>query len=221
MFDATATLKRPPTPPVTLLKAPLTKRRRLLLPYQGPDLSDDSRSIRSTRIKRWTLSMGRRERERIKSLHVQQNAPSASDHLRIKTNTDEISSERGVELLNERGGMLFIYLCSVDSVAIMSFADPAGSRLPVHLHSSTRAPTLQHIADRMNLICAQNSLSAPLRSVPALMALACEVCYPKNPVLRFPIGSRPFLGQVKAAYHSCPNSNFNLTCHQFHCTIFE
>lgn len=52
--------------------------------------------------------MGRRERERIKSLHVQQNAPSAAEHLRLKANTDEILSERGVELLNERGGMLFL-----------------------------------------------------------------------------------------------------------------
>ena len=54
--------------------------------------------------------MGRRERERLKSLHVQQNAPSAADHMRPKTNTDEISSERGVELLNERGGMLFFLI---------------------------------------------------------------------------------------------------------------
>ena len=204
---------------MTLLKPPLTKRRRLLLPYQGPDLSDDSRSIRSTRIKRWTLSMGRRERERLKSLHV--TCAPAAEHLRLRTNTDEISSERGVELLNERGGMPFIYLSSVDPVAIMSFADPAGSRLPVHLHSSTRAPTFQHIADRMNLICAQNSLSAPLRSVPALMALACEVCHPKTPVFRFPIDSCPFLGQIKATHHSCPNSNIDFTCHQFHCTIFK
>ena len=109
LFDATATLKRPPTPPlVTLPKPPPTKRRRLLLPYQGPDTSDISRSIRSARIKRWTLSMGRRERERLKSLHVQPSAPSATEHLRPKKNTDEISSERGVELLNERGGMYFI-----------------------------------------------------------------------------------------------------------------
>ena len=54
--------------------------------------------------------MGRRERERLKSLHVQQNAPSAAEHLRLKTYTDEISSERGVELLNERGGMLFLFI---------------------------------------------------------------------------------------------------------------
>ena len=100
-------------------------------------------------------------------------------------------------------------------------SDPAGSRLPVHLHSSTRAPTLQHIADRMNLICAQNSLSAPLRSVPALMALACEVCHSKNLVLCFRIENLLSLGQVKATYHSCPNSDIDLTCHQFHCTIFK
>lgn len=155
-------------------------------------MSDDSRSIRSTRIKKWTLSMGRRERER---LHAQQNVPSVAEHVRLKKNTDEISSERGVELLNERGGMFFFKKISpVVSVVIMSVADPAGSRLPVHLHSSTRAPTLQHIADRMNLICAQNSLSAPLRSVPALMALACEVRHPFKIIFALPLNislSRP------------------------------
>ena len=52
--------------------------------------------------------MGRRERERLKSLHVQPNAPPVAEHLRLKTITDEISSERGVILLNERGGM-FLY----------------------------------------------------------------------------------------------------------------
>jgi hypothetical protein len=54
--------------------------------------------------------MGRRERERLKSLQVQPNAPSAAEHLRSKTNTDEISSERGVELLSERGGMFILLL---------------------------------------------------------------------------------------------------------------
>ena len=59
--------------------------------------------------------MGRRERERLKSLHVQPNTPSVTEHLRPKTNTDEISSERGVELLNERGGMfLYCYQSPVD-----------------------------------------------------------------------------------------------------------
>jgi len=53
--------------------------------------------------------------------------------------------------------------------------EPPGSRLPVHLFSISRAPTLQHIADRMNLICVQNNLGPPARTVPALMNLACEV----------------------------------------------
>ncbi|KAF8159704.1 transcriptional regulator of RNA polII, SAGA, subunit-domain-containing protein [Crassisporium funariophilum] len=153
LFDATATLKRPPTPPPpTLPKPPPTKRRRTLLPYQGPDTSDDLRAIRATRIKRYTLSMGRRERERLKSL---QSAPPAIEPSRPRKDRDEIACERGVELLSERG-------------------DPPGSRLPIHLHSSTRAPTHQHVADRMNLICAQNNLTAPSRTVPILMALACE-----------------------------------------------
>ena len=53
--------------------------------------------------------MGRRERDRLKSL---QNVPSVGDHIRPKKNTDEISSERGVELLNERGGMHFLLFFS-------------------------------------------------------------------------------------------------------------
>jgi len=149
LFDATATLKRPPTPPPSALpKPPPNKRRRTLLPYQGPNIPDSARSIRAPRIKRWTLSMGSRERDRINALRT---VPATNS-----TNlTDEITSERGVVLLHERG-------------------DPPGSRLPVHLHTSTRAPTLQHVADRINLICAQHGLSAPSRTVPSLMTLACE-----------------------------------------------
>ncbi|KDR65728.1 hypothetical protein GALMADRAFT_81536 [Galerina marginata CBS 339.88] len=155
LFDATATLKRPPTPPPPALpKPPPTKRRRTLLPYQGPNVPDAARAIRSARIKRWTLSMGKRERERLKTL---QAAPAPVEPPRPRMETDEIVCERGVELLPER-------------------SDPPGSRLPIHLHASTRAPTLQHVADRINLICAQNNLSAPSRTVPALMTLACEVC---------------------------------------------
>ena len=49
-----------------------------------------------------------------------------------------------------------------------------GGRPPIQLHSATRAPTVQHIADRINLTCAQHNLSMPSRSVAALMSLACE-----------------------------------------------
>ncbi|KIM44987.1 hypothetical protein M413DRAFT_442948 [Hebeloma cylindrosporum] len=151
LFDATATLKRPPTPPSSSLpKPPPKKRRRTLLPYQGPNVPDDARSIRSARLKRWTLSMGKRERERLNTLPAITTTPVSS-----RKDTDEIASERGIAYLPERG-------------------DPPGSRLPIHLHSSTRAPTLQHVADRMNLICAQNGLTAPSRAVPSLTTLACE-----------------------------------------------
>jgi len=105
LFDATATLKRPPTPPPpSMPKPPPAKRRRTLLPYQGPDVPEDERSIRATRLKRWTLSMGRRERERLKSL---QNTPSPVEPSRPRRDMDEIACERGVELLQERGGMYY------------------------------------------------------------------------------------------------------------------
>ncbi|KAF9054349.1 transcriptional regulator of RNA polII, SAGA, subunit-domain-containing protein [Panaeolus papilionaceus] len=152
LFDATATLKRPPTPPPPAMpKPPPTKRRRTLLPYQGPSESDESRAIRSSRIKRWGLSMGKRERERVKNL---QSVPPSAE-LRPRKDIDEIACERGVELKGEREGT-------------------AGSRLPVHLHSSTRAPTLQHVAERVNLICSQHDYAPPARNVASLMSLACE-----------------------------------------------
>lgn len=107
LFDATATLKRPPSPPPpSMPKAPPTKRRRTLLPYQGPGIPDEQRAIRSSRSKRWALTMGKRERQRLKAL---QNAPSALEP-RPRKDIDEIACERGVELLPERGGAFTIIL---------------------------------------------------------------------------------------------------------------
>jgi len=54
------------------------------------------------------------------------------------------------------------------------FLGPPGGRPPVPLHSATRAPTIQHIIERINLICAQHNLNFPTRSVASLMNLACE-----------------------------------------------
>lgn len=147
LFDATTTHRRPPTPPPPAPpKPPPRKRRRIELPFQGDPA--ESRSLRSARLKRWTLAVGKRERERIQALDADPPRPLAVPR-------DEIAAERAVVLLPER-------------------TDPPGSRLPVHLYSVTRAPTLQHIADRMNLICAQNNLGPPSRNVPSLMNLACE-----------------------------------------------
>ncbi|THU99157.1 hypothetical protein K435DRAFT_941039 [Dendrothele bispora CBS 962.96] len=147
LFDARSH-KRPITPPPDLPKPPPRKRRRTL-PYQGPDMSDEDMTLRSSRLKRWTVSLGKHERERIRTLP---EVPPPNDPI----NTDEIARERGVVLLREN-------------------ADPPGSRLPVQLASVTRAPTIQHIVDRINLICAQNSLKQPTRAVSTLMQLACEV----------------------------------------------
>ncbi|KAF8636401.1 hypothetical protein AX17_003583 [Amanita inopinata Kibby_2008] len=153
LFDATAVLKRPLTPPPPAApKPPPRKRRRLLLPYQGPQTPEEARTLRSTRIKRWALLMGKRERDRILTL---QNLQAFIEPPRPRAELDEIERERGVVLLSERG-------------------DLPGTRVGIQLHSMTHAPTIQHVADRINLICAQNNLSAPSRTVSSLMNLACE-----------------------------------------------
>ncbi|KAJ7221706.1 transcriptional regulator of RNA polII, SAGA, subunit-domain-containing protein [Mycena pura] len=147
LFDAT-THKRPPSPTELPRSKPPTRKRRRVLPYQGPAEDVDALSLRSARLKRWTLSIGKRERDRLKSF---QAAPLDARPLM----NDEVSAERGVVLLPERG-------------------EPPGSRLQVHLAATAGMPTVAHIAERMNLICAQNNLGAPSRAVPSLMNLACE-----------------------------------------------
>jgi hypothetical protein len=103
LFDATAVLKRPLTPPAPAApKPPPRKRRRPLLPYQGPQTPEDARTLRSTRMKRWSLLMGKRERDRIVAI---QNLSPVIDPPRPRPELDEIDRERGVVLLSERGGM--------------------------------------------------------------------------------------------------------------------
>ncbi|KAI0766940.1 transcriptional regulator of RNA polII, SAGA, subunit-domain-containing protein [Trametes elegans] len=148
LFDTSAHLA-PPTPPPDVPKAPARKRRRTL-PYQGPDDPDDG-TLRSERLKKWALGIGKRERDRIRTLE----AAAVNEPVVPKPYTDEIAAERGVVLLPERG-------------------ESPGSRLPLHLASMTRAPTLQHISDRINLISAQHNLGAPSRDVASLMMLAFE-----------------------------------------------
>ncbi|KAA1468816.1 hypothetical protein DENSPDRAFT_543389 [Dentipellis sp. KUC8613] len=130
-------------------KGPPRKRRRLL-PYQGPDPNEPT-SLRSNRLKGWTVGIGRRERERVRNF--QPMALSAERKPRL--DKDEIACERGVQLLPERG-------------------DPPGSRPALHLASSARGFTLQHITDRINLISAQNNLNAPSKNIASLLTLAFE-----------------------------------------------
>lgn len=165
LFDFTVH-RRPPTPPPDVTKPPPRKRRRTL-PYQGPDDSDDT--LRSSRLKRWTVALGKRERDRIRTL---QSAPT--ERPRPRKETDEIARDRGVVLLNERGGERSC-LVHFDNPSLWFIKDTPGSRLPLHLASVSRAPTAQHISDRVNLIAAQHNLGAPSRAVASLLMLAFEV----------------------------------------------
>ena len=167
LFDTSAHLA-PPTPPPDVPKQPPRKRRRTL-PYQGPGNYDPA-TLRSLRIKKWTIGLGKRERERIRSLEPY----AAQVEPQLEEWKDEIVAERGVKLLPERGGTL----CDIHGYClIMTFSiEPAGSRLQLYLASMTRAPTLQHISDRINLISAQHNLGAPPKAVSSLMMLAFEVC---------------------------------------------
>ncbi|KAI0272478.1 transcriptional regulator of RNA polII, SAGA, subunit-domain-containing protein [Gloeopeniophorella convolvens] len=137
------------TPPPDLPKGPPRKRRRLL-PYQGPD-PDEPISLRSSRLKRWAVGINRRERDRIRNI----KPVALSTKRKPRPDVDEIANERGVQLLPERGEL-------------------PGSRPAIHLASSARGFTLQHITDRLNLICAQHNLGLPSKSVASLMSLAFE-----------------------------------------------
>ena len=95
-FDTSAHLA-PPTPPPEAPKPPTRKRKRTL-PYQGPD--DDTATLRSSRLKQWTIGMGRKEREKFRHL----GSAALTSERRPLRDRDEIAAERGVVLLPERGG---------------------------------------------------------------------------------------------------------------------
>ncbi|EIM86736.1 uncharacterized protein STEHIDRAFT_139515 [Stereum hirsutum FP-91666 SS1] len=137
------------TPPPEAPKGPARKRKRLL-PYQGDD-PDEPVTLKSARLKRWALGLGKRERERVRNMQP----VALSTKYEPRPETDEIASERGVQLLKERG-------------------DPAGSRPSVHLASAARGFISQHIIDRINLICAQHNLNTPTKNVSSLLIVAFE-----------------------------------------------
>ena len=98
LFDITSHLKpQPPAPPPPPKPAP--RKRRRTLPYQSLDGSDQN-TLRSARLKKWTLSIGRRERERVKTYEDgTQIIPRP-----LRGFQEEIAQERGVVLVSERGG---------------------------------------------------------------------------------------------------------------------
>jgi hypothetical protein len=103
IFDPSTHLVAALTPPPDVPKGPPRKRRRLL-PYQGPD-PDEPLTLRSSRLKRWTVGIGRRERDRIRNLKP---VPLSSSKREPRPEVDEIANERGVKLLRERGGMCVV-----------------------------------------------------------------------------------------------------------------
>jgi hypothetical protein len=98
IFDPSTHLVAALTPPPDVPKGPPRKRRRLL-PYQGPDPNEPI-TLRSSRLKRWAVGIGRRERDRIRNL----KPVALSSKRKPRPEVDEIANERGVRLLQERGG---------------------------------------------------------------------------------------------------------------------
>ncbi|KAJ3804560.1 transcriptional regulator of RNA polII, SAGA, subunit-domain-containing protein [Lentinula lateritia] len=139
LFDARSH-KRPVTPPPDQPKPPPRKRRRTL-PYQGPDTADEDLGSRSSRLKRWAISLGKAERDRIRTLP---SVPPLNEPR--KEITEEIQRERPLYLPKERD-------------------EPPGSRPSISLSTMSRTPTVQHITERINLVCAQHNLHAPQRNV--------------------------------------------------------
>ena len=168
IFDPSTHLVAALTPPPDVPKGPPRKRRRLL-PYQGPD-PDEPFTLRSSRLKRWAIGLGRRERDRIRNLKPVALGTKRSPRPEV----DEIANERGVRLLTERGGAC-VFVIYHRRVCVSSPAEHSGSRPAIQLASSARGFILQHITDRLNLICAQHNLGLPSKNVATLMSLAFEV----------------------------------------------
>jgi hypothetical protein len=76
------------------------------LPYQGPDPDDDG-LLRSKRLKRWAVGLGKAERDKIKS--VNQAAKDVKDTVDASSKPvkgrDEVMGERGVKMINEGKGI--------------------------------------------------------------------------------------------------------------------
>ncbi|CAE6403315.1 unnamed protein product [Rhizoctonia solani] len=111
----------------------------------------------SSRLRRWAVDMGRKERERVRNIagansrtggpaRSKRGEAGASPGLR-----SEIRSERGVRLMKERG-------------------NPPGTHLAIPLCESLRIlPTQQNLFDRMSLIASQHDMTSSKTAVALLM----------------------------------------------------
>ena len=101
----------PPTPPPDGPgKAKPARKRRRMLPYQGVGTVEDQTTLRSPRLKRWIIGMGRKDRDRLRAMVKVQlengiNGENGAAHIVPRLYNDEISSERGVVLLPEGKGL--------------------------------------------------------------------------------------------------------------------
>lgn len=124
LFDITSHLKpQPPAPPPPPKATP--RKRRRTLPYQSLDGSDQN-TLRSARLKKWALSIGKKERERVKA--YEDGGPSIPRPL--PGFQDEITQERGVVLLPERTGEGRYYLVNDHTL------NSKGKNLQVHGYHS-------------------------------------------------------------------------------------
>jgi hypothetical protein len=180
LFDASSH-QRPRSPPPGSPTRHQRKRLRIW-PYQGPG---ENEGPRSSRLKRWVVGVGRKERDRTRSL---QNAPSVSARL----DRGEIARERAIVVLPER-------------------SEPSGSRLPLTLSTMSRSLNIQHIFDRMNLISAQWNLGTPQKNVAPLLLLALEVRNLSSSSRMFLLTL--LLGQAKTIDNPCVYTNLFLTGH--------
>lgn len=118
---ASSSHRRPPTPPPSDSgKGKHSRKRRRTLPYQGDD-DDDMDSLRSSRLKRWAVGMGRKERERVQSLATVNDGTESTDgseRRRPRKELDEIARERGVMLVPEGRGIPchFLFLNNIMNV---------------------------------------------------------------------------------------------------------
>jgi len=142
----------------------LIRKRKRLLPYQGPgEPVEGEGSLRSKRLKRWAVEIKNSDREAIKQLRVVSPSKSEKNQGSRKERGRDRPLRGRDQGLNERGVRL-----------VREGRDPAGTHQALHLATATRAPTLQHISERLALIASQHTLSAPSRQVASLMLLAFE-----------------------------------------------
>jgi hypothetical protein len=97
--------------------------------------------------------------------------------------------------------------------------EPPGSRLPLHLASVTHALTLQHVVDRVNLICAQQNLNMPTRTASSLVLLATQVSLLRTLTSFCCANWLPITGAPQATRNTSYRTLVLLPCHNIYHSI--